>query len=519
MPSRFAASLLVAFALFAAGCARGPDPAGLEADVQARLDALFGRPVLVVGSLNRQGSAPYARAADGARQAIVYFNATLEFAEAYDPSDWETLSPQLIARALGATDDGVFGLESGRMAPGAVLKAYGSLVYRREGEGWRPTQLQAPQAVGATQAAAPGAESRANELIERLATIVDTSPRLRGARDEIVAEELDRALQNIQLRLEQDQSDVAIATGPAGGEYARFVESLESRFGPGRRPLVATTAGSVENAFLIDQGRARFGLVQSDVAAAAVTGEGLFGTTGPLRHLRGAAALFPEMVHVVVREGDDARSVGELAGRRLSVGRVGSGSRQTGVSVLAAHGLGSGSYLETDVGGPAAAVQALAEGRVDAVVEVVSAPWHALAEAGAVTPLRLLPLDGVAIERAVAEVHGLLPLTIPARTYAGQEIDVPTVAATALLVVNAEVPEAVVRDLLEVLYSEGDSRGRSVRAARLSRERALSGVTLPLHDGAAGFFEAAPAAVGGPAPASAPVPVAAPAATAPEPVL
>jgi len=59
MASRLGACLLLIAALLAtaahaARCGR------LEADVQARLDALFGRRVLVLGSLDRQGSAPYA---------------------------------------------------------------------------------------------------------------------------------------------------------------------------------------------------------------------------------------------------------------------------------------------------------------------------------------------------------------------------------------------------------------------------------------------------------------------------
>ena len=111
--------LLLASVLFATGCTRGPETAVLRADVQARLDALFGRPVLVIDTLRRQGSAPYAGASEGAGQAIVYFNARLRFTEPYDPSDWQGLNPQLIARALGATDEGVVGLRPGRMTPGS----------------------------------------------------------------------------------------------------------------------------------------------------------------------------------------------------------------------------------------------------------------------------------------------------------------------------------------------------------------------------------------------------------------
>jgi hypothetical protein len=115
--------LLPALLLIAlAGCARGPDATGLQRDVQAQLDTLFGSRMLEVKSLNRQGSAPLAGATGGA-QAIVYYNAVLAFTAPYDPSDWSGLSPELIATALGATDDGVIGLGSGRIAAGSELRA------------------------------------------------------------------------------------------------------------------------------------------------------------------------------------------------------------------------------------------------------------------------------------------------------------------------------------------------------------------------------------------------------------
>lgn len=92
--------LVLALAL-AAGCTRGPDPERLEADVQARVDAIFGRRVLEVESFRRQGSAPFRAAEDGAKQVIVYYNARFRMKEAYDPSDWQGLGPAMITSAIG----------------------------------------------------------------------------------------------------------------------------------------------------------------------------------------------------------------------------------------------------------------------------------------------------------------------------------------------------------------------------------------------------------------------------------
>jgi TRAP transporter TAXI family solute receptor len=479
--------VLVLIAL--AGCARGPDQAGLERDVQAQLDTLFGSRMLEVKSLNRQGSAPLAGAKDGGSQAIVYYNTVLEFTAPYDPSDWNGLSPELVANALGATDQGVIGLGAGRMAAGAEMRAYGSMVYRRTGSAWQASLLSP---VAAKSAANVGGPAKSTALIERLAGIVNTTPGLHAADDAVITEELDQALQNIKLRLNRGEQGLIVATGPAGGEYARFIESLRPRGAPWSVSH-ANTRGSVANALMIDSGEARYALVQSDVAAAAVTGQAAFATYGPLRHLRAVAALFPEPVHVVIRsdEADSISSVSGLRGKRIAVGSRGSGTRQTAMQVLRAHDLDHGDYVIVDARSPEEALQLLADGQIDAVVEVVSAPWRQLATAAAQVPMTLLPLEADAMTRVSESVPGLVPLAIPDRTYGLQQGAVDTLAATALLVASDSVPDASVKQVLDFLFTSGLGAGRGASASRLSRERALAGVTIPLHDGAADYFAAA----------------------------
>lgn len=486
---RFIATLLIlGFAVVLAGCSRGPDAPRLEQDVQGRVDALFGRTVLEVDSLRRQGSAPYRAASDGAKQIIVYYNATLRFAEAYDPSDWQGLSPTMIANALGAADEGITGLKAGPNAPGTQLRAYGSIVYRRVGDAWQPADVIAPLPAAAAAATAAAPASRADELVRRLAEIVQKAPARQGQDDAIIAEELNRALENIRLRTGEGAKAVLVAAGPEGGEYWRFLSSVISRSGGTALMTVGASAGSVENALLIDRGDARIGIVQSDVAAAAVTGAGMFSGTGPLGHLRAVAGLFPEPVHVVVRADSDITSLPGLAGRRVSLGAVASGTRQTARRVLEAAGVDVAGLDVAETSPPQVALDRLARGEIDAVIEVVSAPWRQLEIAMHATPLRLLPLDLQTRLELGEGAHGLFPLTVPARTYPGQDEPVPTVAATALLVVRDDVANVEVMKVLDLLYASAASGGAGVQATRLSKARARDGVTIPMHPGAEQYF-------------------------------
>ena len=479
------ALLLVALALLSA-CTRGPEPARLEADVQSRVDELFGRRVLEVESFRRQGSAPYRAADDGAKQVIVYYNARLRMKEAYDPSDWQGLGPGMITGAICAADEGITGLKAGRNEPGTELRAYGSIVYRADGDDWRPADTPGPRSAAASAAAVGGSD--AEELMRRLSELVQKSPARRSANEAIITEELAQALENIRLRTERSADRVVVAAGPEGGEYSRFLASVIGRLDRKSGIEIAATAGSVENALLVDRGDARAGLVQSDVAAAAVTGDGFFTGTGPLGHLRAVASLFPEPVHVVVRADSGIASVADLAGRRVSLGRVASGTRQTALRILEAAGIAADDIAGIESPTPQQALDRLAAGEIDAVIEVVSAPWRQLEVAMEGGQLRLLPLDPGTIARVSEDVHGLVPLDIPGRTYPGVADDLPTVAATALLVARDDVPDALVRDTLELLYASAASGGAGMQATRLSKARATTGITIPMHPGAVVYF-------------------------------
>jgi TRAP transporter TAXI family solute receptor len=214
----------------------------------------------------------------------------------------------------------------------------------------------------------------------------------------------------------------------------------------------------------------------------------MFSGTGPLDHLRAVASLFPEPVHIVVRADSGIERIGDLAGRRVALGAVASGTRQTALRLLEAAGVDVESISSIDAPTPQAALDLLAKGDIDAVIEVVSAPWRQLEIAMDGAPLALVALDAETVARMGANIHGLLPLEIPARTYPGQRSEVATLAATALLVARDDVPDAIIEDTLDLLYASAASGGAGMQATRLSKARALTGVTIPMHPAAARYF-------------------------------
>jgi TRAP transporter TAXI family solute receptor len=474
----------------AGGCTRAADEARLTTDVQTRLDRELSPDLFTLVGLKREGSAPLPAGESGAPRVIVYFNASLRLARDYTFGGWDQLAPASVAYALGATDKGVFGLKAANRA-GEVVRAYGSAVYEETPDGW-VTVAAAP---AATTAAKPdldatGPSLRSKQLIDALAARVNLPPPGVTPRDdEIIAQELARASENIERRLQRRTHTFTLATAAAGSEYARFGRSLIDAIAaaaPAVKLRQRESDGSVDNARLLARGEADYAIIQADVAAAAIAGDDVFAGGGPLASLRAVGALFPEAVHIVVLADSAIREVGQLRGHRVAVGAPGSGTRFDALAVLDAHGLKITDLAEARGDAAAAAIARLKRGQVHAVFLTTLAPTRALQELAASPGLRLLPVAEGAMQRLLELRPGLTPLTLPAHTYPRQAEPARTVAASALLVTTADAPDAEVAAVADLVFRRMPAQySGSSDIIRVSPDTERRGVTIPLHSGVA----------------------------------
>ena len=474
--------------LLLGGCTRAADEARLTTDVQNRLDRELAPDLFELVALRREGSAPMPAGESGAPRVIVYFNASLRLARNYTFGGWDQLAPSSVAYALGATDKGVFGLKATNQA-GEVVRAYGSAVYEETPDGWIAV-AGAPAAAFSTvpNIDATGPSLRSKQLIDALAERVNLPPPgVTPQDDEIIAEELARATENIERRVQRRAHTFTLATGPTGTEYARFGRSLVEAIAsaaPRVKLRQRESDGSVENAQLLARGEADYAVIQADVAAAAVAGEDIFAAGGPLASLRAVGALFPEAIHIVVLANSPINEIGQLRGHRVAIGTAGSGTRFDALAVLEAHGLKVTDLAEARGDTASAAIGRLKRGQVHAVFLTTLAPTRALQEIAVSPGLRLISLSAGAIPRLLELRPGLTPLTLQANTYPQQRAPVSTVASAALLVTTADAPEAevaAVADLVFIRMPAGYAGNSDV--IRVSPDNARRGVTIPLHPG------------------------------------
>jgi TRAP transporter TAXI family solute receptor len=475
--------------LLAVGCARGADEARLKEDVQARLDQGVKPDLLKVVALRREGSSPLPAGESGAPRVIVYYNASLELAQDYSFGAWDQLGPSSVAFALGATEKGVFGLNK-ENKPGDMVSAYGSVIYEQSADGWVPVAAaQGPAAAAQPAFEGTAPPSRSKQLIDRLAAMVELPPPgVSSLQDEIIAEELTRASENIERRVRRREHTFTLASGPEDGEYARVatgVISAVNAIEPALKLRQRITEGSVDNLRLLSRGEADYAIVQGNVAAAAAAGEDSFAQTGAHPNLRAVGGLFPEPVHIVVLPESPIREIAQLRGRRVDIGTPASGTRVDARAVLAAHGLTPADLGEAREKGLADALARLRRKQLDALFVTISAPTRALQQLAVEGGVRLLPIVGDARERLLQEHPGLTPLVLPANTYPGQKHAVATVASTALLVTTLDAPEAEVERLADLIFRKmPQQHAGSADVIKVSADTDLRGVTIPIHPGA-----------------------------------
>ncbi|MGH7307841.1 MAG: TAXI family TRAP transporter solute-binding subunit [Candidatus Rokuibacteriota bacterium] len=490
--ARVWAGLAVLTATMLVGCARGPDEATLRREVQEQLASQVKDGLLEVASFGRKGSAPLPAGEQGAKRLVVYYNATLRLRQDYDFAGWEKLSPASLSYALGATDKGLFGVKPQNHA-GDLLYVYGTSTYEWSGGAWKSVATTPGAVTTAPDPENMAPPSRSKQLIDKLATMVNLPPPgVDPRQDEVISDELVRATENIERRLARRQHVYTFASGPRGGEYARFGAAFVAtvkKLRPGMDVRSLETEGSVQNARLLASGEADYAIVQADVAAEALAGRGPFGRGGPLTTLRALGSLFPEAVHIVVPAASPIRTVDDLRGKRVDIGPPGSGTQHSAVAVLSAHGLKVGDLGEASERGREEAARRLVAGQLDAFFVTIAPPARDLQQLAGQAGMRLLALPSRTINRLVAENPGLVAITLPPNTYPGQGEPVATVATAALLVATTEAPDAEVEKVVGFVFGKADlAASGSAEAVKVSKDSGLRGITIPVHPGASRFF-------------------------------
>ncbi|MBW2532754.1 MAG: TAXI family TRAP transporter solute-binding subunit [Deltaproteobacteria bacterium] len=484
---------LVLLALLAAlGCQKGPGRDALHQEIQSKLDRHFGEGAFQIDELIRRGSQPYQEKGDERERLLIYFNAEIRFQKDYKLSNWDQLNVGSLVSVLGATPLGIDGVKPEGNRAGDVLSVHGTSAYAMGSGGWEPIVYvgeEDQQKKPREGAEDPPAYKLRMEEIAKLGK--QFQRRNRDAELDLLEAELDEVLAASQRRLARSRGWITIASGTPSGEYYALGEALEDLLDKRKRRTEAVaTSGSAENCQLVQSGEVLFGFSQNDIAHMAHHGTGLFERNVPLSDLRALGSLYPEAVQIVTLKGSNITTMDDLRGKRINIGVEGSGMRINAIQVLKAADIDLAELAEVRGTPRAAAVQELKAGKIDALFVTSAYPAAAVLKLAVSHPVRLIPLDQATIVELRKRYPFLIPIRIPRNTYPDMEQDGLTVGVTAMMIARSDAPDERVELLLDTLFSELDQLSRSVLPAYyVSADKALSGVSIPMHPAARRYFE------------------------------
>ena len=298
----------------------------------------------------------------------------------------------------------------------------------------------------------------------------------------------------------QAEGDYLLATASTGGTYYPVGVALSTLVKVKLQPKdkinmsAINSAGSGENIKLLRENEAQFAILQGLYGAYAWQGTGPIEQDGPQKELRSVSMLWQNVEHFTVKSEyartgtiDDVKGIGSVAG----FGKKNSGSLGSSRTIFSNLGVDIDKQFELFYGGYGALASAMQDGKADLIGTPAGVPVGAVtklfsARSGDVT---LLGFTEEQAKRADGGMELWTPYLIPAGTYPGQDKDVTTIAQPNFLAVRADVPEDDVYRITKTIYENlGFLQAIHKATNAMALEKAIAGLPMPLHPGAARYF-------------------------------
>ncbi len=269
--------------------------------------------------------------------------------------------------------------------------------------------------------------------------------------------------------------------------FAAAIAAVLAAHVPGLKVTLSTGEGA-EALRQLDGGRADLALVYDDLAMRAAKKEAPF--TDRAIQVAALAAVYRQLVQVIVGADTDIQAARGLVGKRVSVPPAGTHAADLTNQVLRGGGFVAGEFAVVAALDEGQAAAALRDGRVDAILTAGPAPLAAVKQAAEQRPVRLVPIDGGWRDLSRERYPYLVDATVPPGAYRGQEAPVATVGVAVLLAARRDLPEALAYDLARGLVEgKDDVAARYPGGVPLVPQEFTRAVNTPFHPAAVQYYD------------------------------
>jgi len=275
---------------------------------------------------------------------------------------------------------------------------------------------------------------------------------------------------------------------PAAESICKILNKSQNQF---NCRIKTTSGGSAPNIKGIISGDFEFGIAQSDIVYEAWNGSGKWSKIGPQEDLRAVFSLYGEMVTLVAADDAKIVTIGDLAGKKVNIGKPGSGHRNMAVHAMDAAGINWKEDLVLFEEKASQGPRLLQNGSVDAFFYVLAHPSSRIKKAvSGKRRAHFVPIDHV---DSVLEKYPYYSRTsIPISWYPNisNSEDIPSFGVKALLITNENVPENIVYSYAKETIENINVIQKNHPACRfLKKHEMIEALSIPVHAGALKYFK------------------------------
>ena len=282
---------------------------------------------------------------------------------------------------------------------------------------------------------------------------------------------------------------INILTGGTSGVYYPLGVAMAKLFTeaiPGARPTVQATKGSVENLNLLQQGRGELALSLGDTMVLAWKADADAGFPKKLDKLRTVGATYHNYIQVVALKESGVKTLADLRGKRLSVGAPKSGTELNARAVLGAAGIAYSDLGKVEYLPFGESVDLMKNRQLDATLQSAGLGVSSLRDLSNAVPVNVVEIPALIVSKLGPPY---VSLTIPAKTYDGQDQPVQTAAVTNFLVSHTGVKDDLVYAMTKTFYENIPALIAAQAAAKgINVMNAAKNAPIPIHPGAEKYF-------------------------------
>lgn len=282
--------------------------------------------------------------------------------------------------------------------------------------------------------------------------------------------------------------ELRIGTASLGGAFYPMGQAISNlvnaHAGNDISMVPVVTGGSVQNPRLLDAGEVEIAITNNNLAVLALAGKGPY-SSGAI-DMSAVGALHPSVLHMIVLDDSDIKTIEDIKGKRVAVGPAGGGTLGFMNFLLPLHDMSlediTPSFLSYSDG-----FSQLTDGNVDVAFALSGYPAGAVMQASAGAKLRFIDFSDGKLEAALAKNSAYNEVTVPADVY-GTPADGSLIGVSNMLVVPNSMDADVVEAITASIFGNMEAfQAENANAKQIDPAMSTS-LAIPLHEGAARYF-------------------------------